>query len=208
MGAASATTEHVDLAEAQESNWVDPTTCLFNVVHEETKISTIIKVFSNRQVLVTLTDNDKFGSTFSAKKVPLDGGAGGVDPTAMMLYGMGGSATAFDLDDDLDDMENEGGGAGGGGGAAMPRDTIEAHLLLGDRKSQEVGELLTMNLFKMIEDVPKFAGLEGMVLQVSLAALRSQEKALAQKQADVKAIIELLKTKLTQPVMQSETPSQ
>ena len=162
MGAA--TTEHVDLAEAQDSSWVDPTTCLFNVLHKGTKISTIIKVFSNRQVLVTLTDNDKFGSTYSAKKVPLDG-AGGVDPTAMMLYGMGGSAAAFDLDDDLDE-ENE------GGGAPMPRETIETHLLLGDRKSQEVGELLTMNLFKMIEDVPKFAGLEGMVLQVSLAVLR------------------------------------
>ena len=195
MGAA--TTEHVDLAEAQDSSWVDPTTCLFNVLHEGAKISTIIKVFSNRQVLVTLTDNDKFGSTYSAKKVPLDG-AGGVDPTAMMLYGMGGSAAAFDLDDDLDE-ENE------GGGAPMPRETIETHLLLGDRKSQEVGELLTMNLFKMIEDVPKFAGLEGMVLQVSLAVLRpsppqNQEKTISQKQAEVKAIIELLKTKLTQPV--------
>ena len=85
-------------------------------MHGETKISTILKVFSNRQVLVTLTDNDKFGSTYSAKKVSLDGA--GVDPTAMMLYGMNGNDNgAFDLpDDELDE---------GDGMPAMPRDTIE-----------------------------------------------------------------------------------
>ena len=71
--------EHVDLTE-QDSSWVDPTTCLFNIFHpastsspEPTKISTIVKVFSNKQVLVTITDNAKFGSTYSAKKVALDG---------------------------------------------------------------------------------------------------------------------------------------
>ena len=81
----------MNLAQALDSNWVDPTTCLFNVMlRGETKISTIIKVFSNQQVLVTMTDNDKFGSTYSAKKVPLDS----VDPTAMMLYGMGGPGGA------------------------------------------------------------------------------------------------------------------
>ena len=54
----------------------------------------------------------------------------------------------------------------------MPKDMVEVQLLLGDRKTQEVSELFTTALFKMIEKVPKFVGLESMVLQVSLGALR------------------------------------
>ena len=87
------------------------------------------------------------------------------DPMAMMLYGMDGiSSDPFDddLDADPDAQPAE----------PMPRETIETHLLLGDRNSQEIGELFASSLFKMIEKVPKFTGLESMVLQVSLTALR------------------------------------
>ena len=130
----------------------------------QTKISTIIKVFSNKQVLVTITDNDKFGSTYCAKKVSLDG-QGMTDPMSMMMYGMDG-AGSDPFDDDLDaDPDAQ-------PAEPMPRETIETQLLLGDRKSQEIGELFTSSLFKMIDKAPRFTGLEGMVLQVSLGALR------------------------------------
>merc|ERR1711971_960191 len=70
-------TEFVDLTAGdknEESVWIDQTTALFNVFQvnrdeSETKISVVIKVFSNNNVLVTITDADRFGSTFSAKKV-------------------------------------------------------------------------------------------------------------------------------------------
>lgn len=65
-------TEHVDLAQSENSNWVDPTTCLFNVSQQDTKVSVIIKVFQNQQVLVTITDNARFGSTYTATKVDLE----------------------------------------------------------------------------------------------------------------------------------------
>ena len=79
-----------------------------------------------------MTDNDKFGSTYSAKKVPLDS----VDPTAMMLYGMGGfggPAGAGFQDEDGFDEELD--GEPGAMREPLPRDTIEIQLLLGDRKS-------------------------------------------------------------------------
>ena len=63
-------------------------------------------------MLVTVTDNAKFGSTYSAKKVSLEG-PGVMDPFTGMM--MGGSSAFDDLDDeDLD-----------GGLANVPKDTIE-----------------------------------------------------------------------------------
>ena len=159
-------TEHVDLAKSQDSNWIDATTCLFNVIlnakgEEASKISTIIKVFSNKQVLVTLTDNAKFGSTYSAKKVSLDGPQM-ADPFGNMGM-LGGTGAAMQDDFEPFDADAE----------EAEEDTVETHLLLGDRKSQEIGELLTINLFHMLSTLPKFSGLESMVLQVSLSTLRS-----------------------------------
>ena len=79
-------------------------------------MSTIIKVFSNQTILVTITDNDKFGSTFSAKRVPLDVEN---DPMAMMMMGsMPGVSNdfgAFDPELDGEDF----------GPAPLPKDTIE-----------------------------------------------------------------------------------
>ena len=76
-----------------------------------------MKVFSNKQVLVTITDNNKFGSTFSANKVSLEA-QGLSDPMAFMLYGDQGAAVYDPLDDEnLDDY--------GVGGQPIPKDTIE-----------------------------------------------------------------------------------
>ena len=188
-------TELVNLAQSHETNWIDATTCLFNVNLDSSagKISTIIKVFSNNQVLVTLTDNGKFGSTYSAKRVSLDGpqfaqdlfGGGGMDMFS------GGATNAMLDDDDIFDDDDV------GMGRTMPKDTVETQLLLGDRKSQEVGELLTVNLFRMLEKVPKFDGLETMVLQVSISTLRRPAGERSQQTTEVRQLIELLKTKLT-----------
>ena len=102
-----------------------------------------MKVFSNKQVLVTITDNNKFGSTFSANKVSLEA-QGLSDPMAFMLYGDQGAAVYDPLDDEnLDDY--------GVGGQPIPKDTIETQLLLGDRNSKEIGELFTTALFRMLE---------------------------------------------------------
>jgi hypothetical protein len=38
----------------------------------EVKTSVVVRLFINKQVLVTITDTDRFGSTFSAKKVKSD----------------------------------------------------------------------------------------------------------------------------------------
>ena len=65
----------------------------------------MIKVFASPQILVTITDNDKFGSTYSAKKVSLEG-QGMNDPMAMMMYGGSGAGAADPFDDDLDGDEN------------------------------------------------------------------------------------------------------
>ena len=98
-----------------------------------------MKVFSNKQV----TDNNKFGSTFSANKVSLEA-QGLSDPMAFMLYGDQGAAVYDPLDDEnLDDY--------GVGRQPIPKDTIETQLLLGDRNSKEIGELFTTALFRMLE---------------------------------------------------------
>ena len=76
----------------------------------------------------------------------------------LMMYGgdAGGMGDPFEDDDDIYGSGNP--------GNSLPKDTIETQLLLGDRKSQEIGELFTINLFKMLEKVPKFTGLQSMVL--------------------------------------------
>ena len=90
----------------------------------------------NNQLVATITDSDRFGSTFSAKKVQLDTvEAGGFD---MMGGGMMG-----DFEDDLDEE----------GGNKLPKEMIETQLLLGDRKTQEIGEMFTNNLFKSLEGI-------------------------------------------------------
>ena len=67
------------------------------------------------------------------------------DPMVLMMYGgdTGGMGDPFEDDDDMQ--------GGGNSSVPMPKDTIETQLLLGDRKSQEIGELFTINLFKMLE---------------------------------------------------------
>ena len=84
----------------------------------QTKISTIIKVFSNQQVLVTITDNDKFGNTYSAKKVSLES-QGLTDPMVLMMYGgdTGGMGDPFEDEDDIY--------GSGDPGNPLPKDTIE-----------------------------------------------------------------------------------
>jgi len=142
--------------------------CLFNVFRGDeaaTKVSFIVKVFRNKQVLVTITDSAKFGSTFSANKVSMEA-QGLSDPMAMLLYGDSGAGGYDPLDDE--DLDGDGSER-----QPLPKDTIETSLLLGDRKSQEIGELFTTALFRMLEEVPKFTGLEGMVLQVSLGILKA-----------------------------------
>ena len=183
--------EHVNLAGQTDSNWVDVNTCMFNVhldSDSSQKISTIVKVFSNQQILVTITDNDKFGSTFSAKKVSLDVEN---DPMSMMMYGgpaMGGAEMYDpDLDGDLD---------GGISNQPLPKDVVEVQLLLGDRKSQEVGQLFAENLFRMIGALPKFAGLDSMVLQVSLDTLRRPASERMAQQQEIKTILGLIEDKL------------
>ena len=44
-----------------------------------------------------------------------------------------------------DDLDNE--------GEEIPKEMIETQLLLGDRSSQEIGEMFTLNLFKAIESI-------------------------------------------------------
>ena len=67
----------------------------------QVKISVVIKVFSNQQILVTITDSDRFGSTFSAKKVQLEAmGAGGFD-----MFDAGGQMMMGGMEDEFDDEE-------------------------------------------------------------------------------------------------------
>ena len=47
---------------------------IFNVFIDEkdgskTKVSVVVKVFTNQQMLFNITDSDRFGSTLSAKKL-------------------------------------------------------------------------------------------------------------------------------------------
>ena len=100
-------------------------------------------------------------------------------------FGLGGMGAAAMLDDEPFDPDDE--------SPSMPDDTVETQLLLGDRKSQEIGELFTVNLFRMLEKSPRFAGLQGMVLQVSLALLRGQSQ---DSQGEVRTVIEAVKSKL------------
>ena len=69
--------EFVNLAQSKESPWIDRMTAIFNVFLDEsdgtkTKISVVVKVFTNQQMLFNITDSDRFGSTISAKKVERD----------------------------------------------------------------------------------------------------------------------------------------
>ena len=50
---------------------------IFNVFIDEkdgikTKVSVVVKVFTNQQMLFNITDSDRFGSTLSAKKLQRD----------------------------------------------------------------------------------------------------------------------------------------
>lgn len=74
-------------------------------------------MFSNKQILVTITDNTKFGNTYSANKVSLEA-QGLSDPMAFMLYGAQGAVGYDHLDDDNLDGD-------GVGGQPIPNDTIE-----------------------------------------------------------------------------------
>ena len=119
-------------------------------------------------MLVTLTDNGKFGSTYSAKKVSLDGPVQ-ADPFGNTSSGPMATAAAA-MEDDFEPFDPDAEAVGGN--ADIVEDSIETQQLLGDRKSQEVGELLTMSLFRMLQVLPKFSGLESIVLQVSILTLR------------------------------------
>ena len=97
-------------------------------------------------MLVTLTDNGKFGSTYSAKKVSLDGPVQ-ADPFGNTSSGPMAAAAA--MEDDFEPFDPDAEAVRGN--ADIVEDSIETQQLLGDRKSQEVGELLTMSLFRMLQ---------------------------------------------------------
>ena len=63
-------------------------------------------------------------------------------------------------------------------GEEISKEMVETQLLLGDRNSQEIGEMFTMNLFKAIEGIQRFAGIEGMVLQLHAGFMRSKDRKL------------------------------
>ena len=107
-------------------NWVTKTTCLLKLKTDPVT-SCVLRVFANKQLLVTMTDSDKFGFTVSTQRID-------VSPEA-----------ALDLDEE--DIE-----------------TAASMLLLGDRTSQKVAEILANDLFKTLTKKEAFAGVEGMVL--------------------------------------------
>ena len=65
--------EFVSLTDSKESPWIDRMSAIFNVFIDEkdgikTKVSVVVKVFTNQQMLFNIADSDRFGSTLSAKK--------------------------------------------------------------------------------------------------------------------------------------------
>jgi len=135
-------------------------TCLVKLdpINDSRPTSVCIKVFSNKQAIVTMTDNDKFGSTYSIKKEPLQ-----VQEDAMF----GGGAAQFN--DAFDEFALS-------GEEPLEKESVAATLLLGDRSSQEIGKIFACNLFQEMEKLDQFRGIESVVLQISSTFLQSKNR--------------------------------
>ena len=83
------------------------------------------------------------------------------------MFGGGGEMMMGGMGDEFDDDEE---------GNQSAKEIVETQLLLGDRNSQEIGEMFTMNLFKAIEGIERFAGMEGMTLQLHAGFMRNKDK--------------------------------
>ena len=55
-------------------------------------------------------------------------------------------------------------------------ETVASQLLLGDRSSQKIAEVVATNIFKALSATETFAGIEGMVLQISCSAFRLRDR--------------------------------
>ena len=91
--------------------WIDKSCC---VVKLQEGVSISIKVFANKQLLVNITDNNRFGNFFSCSKMEVPD-----QEEEDFLFG-----------EAPQNIENE-------------DDILETQLLLGDRKSEKVADLFT-----------------------------------------------------------------
>ena len=95
---------------AEKAVWIDKSCC---VVKLKEGVSIAIKVFVNKQILVNITDNNRFGNFYSCSKMEVP------DQNEDDLFG---EASAYDENED---------------------DVYETQLLLGDRRSEKVADLFT-----------------------------------------------------------------
>ena len=170
-----------DQNKNQKGTWIDKTTCLFNIFDEKVKISVVVKVFANKQLLVTMSDSKRLNWTISTKKMASDADQQLIGDDYMreaMLLGDDNFGEKPSLKD-------------------IPPEVVQSHLLLGQREKQTFLEMTANNLFKEVSSLGHFVGVQGMVLQIGLNWLANNSLSRKEEQDKTREMINQIKTKLS-----------